>query len=1350
MLKKLILAAAVCVPAFGGLDAAIVQKSPSDVKIYINPGHGGFNSNCRPMGTVKRGANVTTSSTAEDTTAFFESNTNLWKCLAMYHKLLDYGVPGNETNALYDSSKNQHIVMSRITNGADTDRGLSTDIAVEVEKFAPDIFISVHSNASPDGTIGSSENYPLVIYRGEDYRSTTFTDTSYGENWDYAGDGLLNDGGSSYELGKLVYSHLATIEHEPYTDEWSDQYVTYSGYTPLKTEHNVRGDVSLRDYFDYLNDGSFTFNSNRGSGTTNSHSGNKYYGYYGVMKHGAVGVLSEGYMHSYYPSVNRHMNKDVCAIEGISYAHAIADYFGWEKEETGYIYGIVRDRNQTFSHTYYIANPNSDDIYKPLNNCTVKLYKDGELVKTYTTDDEWNGAFVFYDLEPGDYTLDYECDGYQPASEGLKSTVVTVKANEITYPKAFLNATGYSMNASETLTESWRQVAGDTYGDGFWIQGAATTDESGYETVYTLPAIQDLTNTNGDFFVDPTNYKYTKGFSYREGHSRWFSGGSTSAAFPQGSGTYYEMGPAIAADNAGTLWMPTIKASTAFAWADAIKAVAYYTVRPGYRTDYVQDTPGTKSGIDLSSCSIGRADLMSAYGDGINDTGYLWFCDNTNDKVVAVKLTSASIAKTYKFSPPSGSMGSNRSLAVQYSDTEVMYNCGRDDASSNGTTIYKGVIDWDNESITWTDLNLTTYRYTGDAGSAGATMFRMAGNEYVAYSSSSTEISVKNITTGNTITVAPNMTSKSGYVNHSINARANGDNMDLYVYLPGSTGGVVKYVLSPAVNVSDSISVTTVAKSEATVTSKYEQDITVTWEKPDTWDEDPTNYLVQYRMSFTHTDGNVYYLNPAGQYCTESDWNTAGMTGDATCSFVHEGVQFAHDGDSTIFPLTYTYRIIPNFNCYDGEASAITSGVTVDIALPQPSPDDFAITAQCEDNELKQYDGAITWTGVDVTSNNQWTHAGYSFKLYSSKDQGATAIKSFTFNTDDTKYFGTIDSETGEGAILDAEGNAIENLTYSVTDGVYTFKYNAADLDVLDIVDGQPSTHIFTAKVAAMFNIEGSWVYSDESIQKVQPYTYELKAPSMTAKVGTFKTDQVDADGNKFNVYWVETNITKPDFGDAEAIPVSYYLISMDKDKDGNADAYATTLYVYDKAKSLGLNLETGDGIDDNAIITGASTMSLRSTTAAAQLPGTYDFSQTIPSGESMVSFAVDAYDTDNPKEYQYTVEAVYAAGNAEITSVTSATVQTPDDSGTVTGVETVAIDGNASLSVYPVPATVSVTVKASEAIEKVALYSETGAMVKAVEGNGANVMTVPVSGLDEGVYFLRVNALDPVKVIKK
>ena len=143
---------------------AVVKKSPEEVKIYINPGHGSYDANCRPMGTVKHGA---FNSSKIDTTGFFESNTNLWKALALFYKLKDYGVRNTASNGVYSkANKNQGVVMSHNKCGVNRDLA---DIRAEVEEYQPDVFISIHSNASPDGSIGNNENYPLLIYRGEDY-----------------------------------------------------------------------------------------------------------------------------------------------------------------------------------------------------------------------------------------------------------------------------------------------------------------------------------------------------------------------------------------------------------------------------------------------------------------------------------------------------------------------------------------------------------------------------------------------------------------------------------------------------------------------------------------------------------------------------------------------------------------------------------------------------------------------------------------------------------------------------------------------------------------------------------------------------------------------------------------------------------------------------------------------------------------------------------------------------------------------------------------------------------------------------------------------------------------------------
>ena len=65
-----------------GLTASAGVK---DIRIYINPGHGCWCSECRHMGTVTHGFN------SADTAGFFESNTNLQKGIGMFNKLVEYG-----------------------------------------------------------------------------------------------------------------------------------------------------------------------------------------------------------------------------------------------------------------------------------------------------------------------------------------------------------------------------------------------------------------------------------------------------------------------------------------------------------------------------------------------------------------------------------------------------------------------------------------------------------------------------------------------------------------------------------------------------------------------------------------------------------------------------------------------------------------------------------------------------------------------------------------------------------------------------------------------------------------------------------------------------------------------------------------------------------------------------------------------------------------------------------------------------------------------------------------------------------------------------------------------------------
>lgn len=110
-------------------------KKMSDLKIYINPGHGGYTSNDRPIRIYPFAAN--------DTLGYWESKSNLYKGLHMYHILDSLGAKP---------------YLSRTKNTENDDRSLS-GISAEANALGVDLFFSIHSNA------GENVNYPLMLYR---------------------------------------------------------------------------------------------------------------------------------------------------------------------------------------------------------------------------------------------------------------------------------------------------------------------------------------------------------------------------------------------------------------------------------------------------------------------------------------------------------------------------------------------------------------------------------------------------------------------------------------------------------------------------------------------------------------------------------------------------------------------------------------------------------------------------------------------------------------------------------------------------------------------------------------------------------------------------------------------------------------------------------------------------------------------------------------------------------------------------------------------------------------------------------------------------------------------------------
>lgn len=470
MKTKTIKSLLVAVAALGAAVAPVQAKNMEDIRIYINPGHGGWDGGDRHMGTVKHGeANYL------DTTGFFETNTNLWKGFATVQRLIDYGFKFDPTlnpfpadfkgyvcnHDLHNIQTNgddkfrygaardmsQGIVMSHVKNGYS--RNIN-EIALEVEANNFDLFLSIHSNAATEGT---STNYPAMFVRGENKT-----------------EGVPG----SLDIAFALWPYAFANTHS----QWSYYSMTNPGYY-----YDVDfwgGDYAITDHGN----------------------GNKVKGYYAVLRHNVPGFLMEGYFHTYRPARHRAMNPDVCAIEGEAYARGIADYLGVEKEKTGSLYGIVRDRHEKFSHTYYTAPSNSPDAYLPVNNADIKLMDaSGKVVATYKTDDEYNGAFVFRNLEPGMYTIAVEAEGYLPADEQYCGPF-EVKAADTTYPMVWIENKDWTPPAApEELYPDEVNTPAIRLGDSYNFNAAIVDRE--------LPELEGKTIKR---LIAKGNYLYTLAF----------------------------------------------------------------------------------------------------------------------------------------------------------------------------------------------------------------------------------------------------------------------------------------------------------------------------------------------------------------------------------------------------------------------------------------------------------------------------------------------------------------------------------------------------------------------------------------------------------------------------------------------------------------------------------------------------------------------------------------------------------------------------------------------------------------------------------------------------------------------
>lgn len=684
-LKKLLFATSVALLSLSA-SAANPNATVDQVRIYINPGHGSYTGDDRPMSTIKHG-NQTSTNVGTDTAGFFESNTNLQKGFGLLEKLIEYGVPfdrtKNQTNskasrvgAALDLSQN--IVMSHVKCGGSNTNGEYnrnlTDIAAEVEANNFDMFISIHSNASTgDHNVPTHINQLLFLYRGKDGNPyVAGSDKMAMACWPHAASNK-----------HMNYNWLSNPNQPRNTESYSDNRY---GYYPSGKDSNG---------YPYWIKGGVTFTPGWASYTTNSYSGKSYYGSYGVMKHGVPGFLVEGYDHTYQPGLHRAMNDDVARHEGEMYARGINDYFGWGKTDSyGKIYGIVRDHSVVMDHPFYQVTAsntvdanqtiNQIDNKKPLNYVIVQLYNSvGTLVDTYTTDDEWNGAYMFKKIAPGNYTIKHIREGYQEVTQ-----TVTVTAN----------ATNY-------LNIDMRSVADGTAVQGHYAYGlslAKTDDETYTATFKSTGAMSNgkiiLTNSTTGEKTEIQTGAISKGSNTVTIDATQFDEGETytwAVALDNPASAGYKQ---LYSDNSIT-YTGTYKARIGLAIDNDETSANFGTIYTltGYGQGMQKFNPDfSKNGSKFLTSYFGISNISNsvrletsngkvyiANNDDSSAGVWVWNpSTSTHSKVISTKAAGVAFSGT----------GSNRKMYISNTNCAYGYNIGTADTWSSGvSTTYSAI-----------------------------------------------------------------------------------------------------------------------------------------------------------------------------------------------------------------------------------------------------------------------------------------------------------------------------------------------------------------------------------------------------------------------------------------------------------------------------------------------------------------------------------------------------------------------------------------------------------------------------------------------------------------------------------
>ena len=353
---------------------SFVMFAQSTTKIYINPGHGGWDSDDRyqalpPYGKVE---------SSQDTLAFWESSSNLDKGLILYHMLDSLNkIPGED---------GWEFMISRTLNRTEDDRSLSA-IVEESNAFNSNFMLSIHSNA------GNPSNYPLMLYSGVDEGDDL-------NAYNHKVTEVNNAEGRA--VSKMIGDNIRGLSLVPWTNAmqlrgdktfakkvmgWEDGY----GVLRWLTTPGVISEGRMHDYAPET---------------------------YRLMNHDYRWLEAWHFLHAFV-----HYYKGRTLKTG-NIAGDVRDKFISAKEIEAY------------GQLGKYFRPDTRDAMMPLNGTDVKLIQNGDTIRRYKTDEYFNSFWLFNNLEAGTYEVELSKEGYHNYKQEVvvkadETTYVTVDMQAI-------------------------------------------------------------------------------------------------------------------------------------------------------------------------------------------------------------------------------------------------------------------------------------------------------------------------------------------------------------------------------------------------------------------------------------------------------------------------------------------------------------------------------------------------------------------------------------------------------------------------------------------------------------------------------------------------------------------------------------------------------------------------------------------------------------------------------------------------------------------------------------------------------------------------------------------------------